>query len=368
MKIEKIELRIVKMELAEPFETSFGREEIRPAIIASIHSEGITGWGECVAGDGPWYSYETIETANHVMTEFLIPPMLANQFEDVGELKQLWKRVRGHPMAKAALEASVWDLLAKAQGVSLSTLIGGVRDRIESGISIGIQRDIPSLLATIKNRMQEGYRRIKLKMKPGWDFDMLQAVRAEFGGISLMADANAAYTIADLPLMQSLDELGLVMIEQPFGYDDLTDHATLQRQIETAICLDESIKSSRTVEQANEMGSCKIVNIKQARVSGLSEAIKIHDVCQGFSMPVWCGGMLETGIGRAHNVALSSLPGFSMPNDLSASSRYYAQDIIEPLFELNSDGTLSVPTDPGIGVEVSLDELDRVTHSHEVFQ
>ena len=368
MKIDRIELRIIEMELAEPFETSFGREVVRPCILTTAYSDGVVGWGECVAGDGPWYSYETIGTAHHVMRDFLIPEMLSNSIANISDLKNLWTRVRGHSMAKAALEAAVWDLLAKQQNISLSKLISGTRERVVSGISIGIQSDIPTLLASIQERMDQGYSRIKLKIKPGWDREMLRAVRKEFGDISLMADANAAYSIDDLELIRELDDLDLVMIEQPFGYDDLSDHAILQNKINTPVCLDESIKSSRTVEQANGMGSCKIINIKQARVGGLSEAIRIHDICREYEMPVWCGGMLETGIGRAHNVALASLPGFSMPNDISASARYYANDIVEPHFVLNEDCTLDVPSEPGIGVEVPLERVERVTQSHEVFK
>jgi len=368
MKIERIELSIIEMALAEPFETSFGREETRPAIIVALFADGLIGWGECVAGAGPWYSYETIGTARHIMREFLVPPILEQNPGSIDELRGLWKRVRGHQMAKAAIESALWDLLAKHQNISLSELIGGVRDRVESGVSIGIQSDIPTLLKVIQQRIDEGYQRIKLKIKPGWDLDMLKAVRAEFGAISLMADANAAYTFEHLHLMKSLDELGLLMIEQPFQYDDLADHAKLQSEMKTAICLDESIKSGRDVVQAQELGSCKIINIKQGRVGGLSEAIRIHDLSLERLMPVWCGGMLETGIGRAHNVALASKEGFSMPNDLSASARYYCEDIIDSPFVLNSDGTLSVPQGAGIGVEIAQEKLKGFCVEHEVFR
>ncbi len=355
------------MELVEPFETSFGREEKRPAIVISVSSDGIVGWGECVAGSGPWYSYETIKTACHVLSDYLIPSVLEEDFDQPEELPRLWQRVRGHNMAKAGLESALWDLAAKAKKISLAQCLGGTKDRIESGISIGIQRDVPTLLHVIERRLAQGYRRVKLKIKPGWDVEIIKAVRKRFEEIPLMADANAAYTLKDLAIFQQLDEYDLMMVEQPFGYDDLVDHAELQKQIHTPVCLDESVKSPEDARQALQLGSCRIINIKPGRVGGPTNARHIHDLCQSKHIPVWCGGMLETGIGRAHNVALASLPGFTLPNDLSASDRYYRDDIIEPAFVLNRDGTLRVPEGAGIGVEIIEERLARVTVEQKTF-
>jgi O-succinylbenzoate synthase len=367
MKIERIELRAIEMELVEPFETSFGREETRPAIILSVTGDGIEGWGECVAGAGPWYSYETIQTAWHLLSDFLIPDLLQTDLSHPEELPARWARVRGHPMAKAALESALWDLLAKREKISLAKLFGGTKERIESGISIGIQRDVSTLLHVIEHHLEAGYRRVKLKIKPGWDVAVIRAVRERFAEISLMADANAAYTLNDLPVFQQLDEYDLLMIEQPFSHEDLVDHAELQKQIRTPLCLDESIKSPDDARRALQLGSCRILNIKPGRVGGPSHAKRIHDICQAKRVPVWCGGMLETGIGRAHNVALASLPGFTLPNDLSASDRYYREDLIEPAFTLQQDGTLRVPQGPGIGVEILEERLAEVTVRQEVF-
>ncbi len=366
MRVERVELRLIEMELKEPFETSFGREEKRPAIIVSAMGDGLVGYGECVAGSGPWYSYETVKTAWHVLSDFLIPGVLHQKFSYPEELRLPWERIRGHPMAKAGLEAAIWDLFAKAQEISLAKLLGGVKDRVASGISIGIQSNIRALLEAIERSLERGYRRVKLKIKPGWDLQIIKSVRAHFQG-PLMVDANAAYSLEDLPLFKGLDELNLMMIEQPFSYEDLVDHAELQRQIRTPLCLDESIRSPEDARRALQLGSCRIINIKPGRVGGLAHAKRIHDGCQAKRVPVWCGGMLETGIGRAHNVALASLPGFTLPNDLSASDRYYRQDIIEPPFVLNSDGTLSVPQGPGIGVEVNARRLEHVTLEKRVY-
>nr|BAL54805.1 O-succinylbenzoate synthase [uncultured Acetothermia bacterium]BAL59885.1 O-succinylbenzoate synthase [Candidatus Acetothermum autotrophicum] len=367
MKIELIELRHIEMELVEPFETSGWRETVRPCIIVALHSDGLTGYGECVAGAGPWYSYETVETAWHIFKDFLIPVVLGKDFSSAEELQAQLKPIRGHPMAKAGLEAAFWDLLAQAQGVSLATLLGGTKDRIESGISIGIQKDIPTLLRVIAQRRAQGYQRIKLKIKPGWDIEVLRAVREHFPDIKLMADANAAYTIADLPCLKQLDGFGLLMLEQPLDYDDLIDHAALQRELQTPICLDESIKTPDDARKALDIGACQIINIKPGRVGGLLNAKKIHDLCFSRGVPVWCGGMLETGIGRAANVALASLPGFVLPNDISASARYWKEDIIEPPFVLERDGTIRVPTGPGLGVRVVPERLERATHRRAEF-
>lgn len=361
MKVERIELRLIEVSLVEPFETSFGREEQRRAIIISVEGDGLTGWGECVAGSGPWYSYETTQTAWHIMADFLIPALAGISLTHPSDALKLWARVRGHPMAKAGLEHALWDLYAKVERISLAEALGGTKERVESGISIGIQPDIPSLLRVIEQRLKQGYRRIKLKIKPGWDVKMLQAARKKFPEIKLTADANAAYTLCDLGVLKALDDFNLLMLEQPLSFDDLVDHAALQRQLKTPICLDESIKGPDDARRALELGSCRIINIKSGRVGGLTNSKRIHDECRAKLAPVWCGGMLETGIGRAHNVALASLPGFTLPNDISASSRYYEHDLVDPAFALNSDGTITVPKDPGIGVAVLRDRLDQAT-------
>lgn len=368
MKLEAIELRQITMELVEPFETSGWRETIRPCIIVAIHSDGLIGYGECVAGAGPWYSYETVETAWHVLKDFIIPAVLGKDLTSVEALQAMLKPIRGHPMAKAGIEAALWDVLAQAKNISVAKLLGGTKDRIESGISIGIYKDIPTLLDVIEERCAQGYRRIKLKIKPGWDLEVLRAVRQRFPDIALMADANAAYTIADLPHLRQVDEFGLMMLEQPLDYDDLIDHARLQRELKTPICLDESIKTPDDARKALDIGACKIINIKPGRVGGLLNAKKIHDLCQERGVPVWCGGMLETGIGRAANVALASLPNFVLPNDISASARYWKEDIIEPPFVLERDGTIKVPTGPGLGVRVVRERLERVTQRHQIFR
>jgi O-succinylbenzoate synthase len=303
MKIEWIELRQIAMELVEPFETSGWRETVRPCIIIALRSEGLTGYGECVAGAGPWYSYETVETAWHILKDFLIPAVLGKDLSSPEELHAQLRPIRGHPMAKAGLEAAFWDVLAQAKGISLAQLLGGTKERIESGISIGIQKDIPTLLEVIEHRRAQGYKRIKLKVKPGWDLEVLRSVRQRFPDIELMADANAAYRLADREHLRKFDDFGLVMLEQPLDYDDLIDHAALQRELKTPICLDESIKTPDDARKALDIGACRIINIKPGRVGGLLNAKKIHDLCRERGVPVWCGGMLETGIGRAANVA-----------------------------------------------------------------
>lgn len=361
LKLERAELRLIALRLVEPFETSFGREEERPALIVALYSDGAIGWGECVASSGPWYSYETVSTAWHVLEEFLLPRVLHQELDGPGALLERLRPVRGHNMAKAALEMAFWDLWAKLEGRPLAALLGGTKERVQSGVSLGIKGSIPELLEEIARRLEEGYPRIKLKIKPGWDLKVLEQVREQFPDIRLQVDANAAYTIADLPLLRELDRFGLMMVEQPFAYDDLVDHAALQRELKTPICLDESIPSLNAARAALELGSCRIINIKPGRVGGLAQAVKIHDECQAKLVPVWCGGMLETGIGRAYNVALASLPNFSLPNDISASKRYWEHDIIEPEFELNRDGTISLPKGPGIGVEVLKDRLEAAT-------
>ncbi len=367
MKLERVELILVELPLVEPFETSFGRESLRPCVLVKAQSDGLVGWGECVAGSGPWYSYETVETAWHVLRSFLIPTVLGRPLEHPETMARGWARVRGHPMAKAGLEAALWDLWAQAQGISLREALGGVKERVESGISLGIQPSLEALLERVERALARGYRRVKLKIRPGWDVQVVKAVRERFGPIPLSVDANAAYTLSDLDTFKALDRFELMMIEQPFRYDDLVDHAELQKQLRTPICLDESVPSPEAARQALKLGSGRIINVKPGRVGGLAAARKVHDLCVERGVPVWCGGMLETGIGRAHNVALASLPGFTLPNDLSESARYYRRDLVEPPFVLNPDGTLPVPRGPGIGVEVVEERVERATVRREAF-
>lgn len=368
MKVEQITLHFVSMELVTPFETSFDREVHRPYIIVEAKADGLTGWGECVAGSGPWYGYETIQTAHHVLKDFLIPLLEQADWNHPTELPAIFKRVRGHNMAKAVLESACWDLWSQKEGISLSKALGGTKTEIESGVSIGVQKDVPALIDVIQGHVDEGYRRAKIKIKRGWDADVVQSVREKLPDVSLQVDANAAYTLDDTPMFKAIDEMGLLMIEQPLGYDDLADHSELQSQLKTPICLDESLKTLEDVKAMLTLDSGRIVNIKVGRLGGLSNSLKIHEHCHPKQIPMWCGGMLETGIGRAANVAIASLPGFTLANDLSASDRYYHEDLIDPPFVLNPNGTLSVPTDPGLGVHVNRSVLEKVTQHREDYQ
>ncbi len=367
MKIERIELHHITQNLVHPFRTSFGTQIERPCILVAVYSDGLIGWGECTAHYDPGYSYETVQTAWHVLSEFLIPPNIGQEFTTPADVTNRFNKVRGHPMAKASLENAIWDLLAKAKGVSLSEMLGGVRDRIEVGVSIGIQPTLPGLLDRVDQFVDKGYRRIKMKIEPGWELEPIAAVRERHPTIKLMADANSAFSLAHAELFQEMDPFNLLMIEQPLHYDDIADHAKLQAQVKTAICLDESIHSPNHARWAIEMEACRIINMKVPRVGGLSHAIEIHDMCRDAGIEMWHGGMLETGVGRATNLHLSTMPIFTLPGDISATERYYAEDIAEPAFHLNTeDSTITVPTGPGIGVEVMMDRVEkvRVNYSH----
>ncbi|HQF41658.1 MAG TPA: o-succinylbenzoate synthase [Ignavibacteriaceae bacterium] len=361
MKIEKIELRHIKMELVSPFTTSMGTEYDEEHIIVRVDSEGLTGWGECVAEGTPFYSYETVTTAWHILLDFLIPSILGKNISSVSEAISSYEKVRGHRMAKAGLEAALWDLFAKSKGISLSKMFGGKKEKIDVGVSIGIQSSVQDLIRKVEAYLVEGYKRIKIKIAPGNDIQFVKAVRKEFPDILLQVDANSAYELKDINLFKQMDDYNLLLIEQPLGYDDIFEHSKLQRELETPICLDESIHSLADTRAAIELDSCRVINIKPGRVGGFSESKLIHDYCASENIPVWCGGMLESGIGRAGNVALASLPNFILPGDISASKRYYKEDIVEPEFVLNKDGTIDVPVKPGIGVEVNMKMLDRVT-------
>jgi o-succinylbenzoate synthase len=361
MRIESIDLHHIRMRLKAPFETSFGVEHDRDAVIVRVRAEGIEGWGECVAGAFPGYSYETVGTAWHVLEEFFVPAILGQDVKDVDDYRGRIAHFRGHPLARAGLELALWDLLGRARGESLVTLLGGERRAVPVGVSVGIQADAEVLLKVVEGYLAQGYRRVKLKIKPGRDLDEVRAVRAAHPKLALQVDANSAYTLEQRSVFQEMDALGLLLIEQPLADDDLLDHAALQAVLRTPICLDESILSLRHARQALDSQACRVINIKPARLGGLAEAVAVHDLCWGRGVPVWCGGMLETGIGRASNLALASLPGFTFPGDISASDRYYAEDIAAPPFTLNPDSTIDVPDAPGLGIAVDTNALARVT-------
>jgi O-succinylbenzoate synthase len=350
--IERVELRQYRLSLVSEFTTSFGSSTGRSCLIVTLHGEGISGLGECVAMDGPWYSYETLGTAWHIIPEFLIPRLLGQRIADPATVWELFAAIRGHNMAKAGLEMACWDLIARARGISLKELLGGTRDRVAVGVSVGIQSTLEELVDVVGGYLADGYGRVKLKIAPGHDYADVAAVHAAFPTILLQVDANSAYTLEDRALFERMDPFNLLLIEQPLQYDDIVDHAHLQRHLKTSICLDESIHSPDDARHALDLGSCRIINIKAGRVGGHRRSREIHDLCHTRDAPVWCGGMLETNIGRAHNVALASLPGFTLPGDISASARYYAHDIAGPDFVLNGDSTLSAPTGIGIGVEL----------------
>jgi O-succinylbenzoate synthase len=361
VRIDRLELRLCRLPLVSFFETSFGRSYDRTFLLARVEGDGHEGWGEGVAEANPYYSSETTETAWHIITEFLAARVLGHSFQHPGDVFTAMRPVRGHNMAKATVEMAIWDLYARLQGVPLSRVLGGTRERIASGVSIGIQDSLGQLKEKVGRELAAGYQRIKIKIKPGWDVAAVEMVRKEFGNIALMVDANAAYTLADAAHLARLDPHGLMMIEQPLEYDDVMDHVELQRQIKTPICLDESIHTVRVARDAIAAGACRIINIKPGRVGGHRESVQLHDLCAQHGIPVWHGGMLETGIGRAHNIHLASLPNFSLPGDIAASKRYYAPDLIEPPIDIAPDGTIAVPTAPGIGVNIVRERVDRAT-------
>ena len=363
--ISNIEMRTVRLPLHEPFETSFGRIDSRLIFLVSVTGEGLTGWGEVVAAEEPRYSYETVQTAQHVIRDFLAPAMVSRPVTDLADLTERFNSFRGHNMAKAGLELAYMDLLAQIKGKSLSDLIGGTRAAVPVGVSLGIQPSLDQLLQRVESYLAKGYQRIKLKIKPGWDVDVVREVRGRHPDIMLSVDANSAYTLAAEDTLRALDNFGLLMIEQPLDHDDLLDHAKLQAKLTTSICLDESITGANRARHALELESCRLINIKIGRVGGYSQALAIHDICYSRNVPVWCGGMLESGIGRAHNIALASLPGFSLPGDISASSRYFARDLIVPEVEVAPDGTVKVPTDSGLGFKVDLDYIKSRTLDFE---
>lgn len=361
MIISKITLYLVRMPLRAHFETSFGRITTRDCLIVEAEAGGIQGYGECVADRDPGYSYETSSTAWHILKDFIAPAILHKNFESASDLQQELSFIRGHLMAKSAIEMAFWDMAGKQQVKSLQELIGGARPAVPVGVSVGLQDTPDELVKVVENYLSQGYKRIKIKIKPGRDFGDTQAVRKAFPDTLLQVDANSAYRLDTAHSLIPLDSLGLLLIEQPLADDDLWDHSQLQKQFSTPLCLDESILSVRHARQAIEMKACRVINIKTGRVGGLAEAIAIHDLCFAQSIPVWCGGMLETGVGRAANLALASLPGFSLPGDLSATDRYYDEDITNERFFLNSDSTINVPTEAGLGISIDYQSLEKYT-------
>ncbi|MFC7392291.1 o-succinylbenzoate synthase [Scopulibacillus cellulosilyticus] len=368
MFIEKVTMRQMKMILKSPFQTSFGTQLEREFILTEVQADGLTGYGECVVSKDPLYNEETVGTAWHILEQFLIPMVLEQaEFSHPDEAGQLFSPIRRNNMAKSAIEGAIWDLYAKQQNLPLAKALGGTKDKIEVGISIGIEEDINQLFRNVENYIEQGYRRFKFKIKPGKDVEIIRALRSRFGDIPMMADANSAYTLNDMDTLKELDYFNLMMIEQPLAHDDIIDHAKLQKQLKTPVCLDESIHSCEDARKAIELGSTRIINIKIGRVGGLSEAKRIHDLCREKGVPVWCGGMLESGIGRAHNIAMTSLPNFILPGDTAASSRYWYEDVISPEVTVNKDGTIDIPLSPGIGYQPKPELLDKYTVKQREF-
>ena len=367
--IQSIELREIRLPLLHFFETSFGRTTERRIVLARLtDANGVEGWGECTAGEGPFYSDEWTDSAWSTLVEFLAPMVLRQNIESAAHAFSLMKPVRGHRMAKATIETACWDLEAKSAGIPLWKHLGGTRTEVSSGVSIGIQDTPEILLEKIRKEVDAGYQRIKIKIKPGWDLNIVERVRKEFPDIRLMGDANSAYKLSDISLFQQLDQFSLMMLEQPLAHNDIFDHATLQRQIKTPVCLDESIRSAEDATHAISLGSCKIINVKLGRVGGHAEAKRIEKVATDNEIPIWCGGMLESGIGRAHNIAMSTLAGFTLPGDVSASARYWEEDIIEPPVKVSPRGTIKAPESPGIGFEINLPRIDVLTVRKETIK
>jgi o-succinylbenzoate synthase len=361
MKIEGVTLREIHMPLVHFFETSFGRTYSRRILLVTVHSEGVDGWSESVVGEDPFYSSEWIDSAWPTLTQYLIPMLLGKNIESARECSAQFAKVRAHRMAKAGLENALWDAEAAQKQQPLWKLLGGTRREIPSGVSIGIQDSVEQLLEKIQVELAAGYRRIKIKVKPGWDVNVLERIRSRWADITLSCDANSAYTLDQVEHLRKFDQFNLLMIEQPLWNDDIYYHARLQKELRTAICLDESIVSARSAAVAVETGACRIINIKVGRVGGFTEAIKIHDIAHAQKIPVWCGGMLETGIGRAHNIALSTLANFSLPGDVSASKRYWTEDIIDPEVEVSPQGMIAISDKPGTGYSVKTDLIEKLT-------
>lgn len=369
MKVHSFVLRQIRMPLVHFFETSFSRTYERDILIVEARGDGLSGWGEITAGEHPFYNEEWTESAWSIAKDYAAPRVLQESIGSASDVYPLLAHIRGHNMARGGVETSVWDLQARMHGQPLWKEIGGgARKEIPCGVSIGIQDSVDQLFAKIDTELEAGYQRIKIKIKPGWDVPVVRAVRERFPEIRLMADANSAYTLRDTAHLRELDEFYLMMIEQPLAHDDIIDHAELQSKLQTAICLDECIRSVRHAEQAIELNACKIINIKLGRVGGFAEAKRVHDVCERAGIPVWCGGMLEAGIGRAHNIALSTLPNFTLPGDVSASKRYWKRDIIHPAIEVSCEGQIAVRDQPGFGYDLDLDYIQSITVREETIR
>ncbi len=361
IKIKAVELREIHLPLVHYFETSFERTYTRKIILVSVRSNDGVGYGECTAGETPFYSSETTGTAWHMLCDFIIPRLMNRELERASQSASMLAPIRGNRMAKAAIETALWDLEARCHEMPLAKHIGGIRTEILCGVSIGIQDSIEELLQKVRKEVADGYRRIKIKIKPGWEIEPIRAIRSEFPGQPLMVDANSAFGLKDIALFRKLDQFNLMMIEQPLAHDDTVDHAVLQREIQTPSCLDESIHSAEDARKAVEMGSCRIINVKLGRVGGFTEALHINEYCTRHGVPIWCGGMLESGVGRAHNIAMSTLSGFVLPGDVSASKRYYAEDTILPPVTVTPVGTIHVPSKPGIGFDLDWVRIQRAS-------
>ncbi|WP_040227219.1 o-succinylbenzoate synthase [Bhargavaea cecembensis] len=367
MKIEEIRMRHMEMRMKTPFTTSFGTMQDKPFLLIEVRDgEGNSGWGESVAFSHPWYAEETVETNAHMIRDILSPLIVGKEISHPDEVSEIFGGIRRNNMAKAAIEGAVWDLYAKREKMTLAQALGGDKEKIDVGISIGVQDSAEAMIETVRGFVEQGYKRIKMKIKPGADIEIVRAVRGAFPDVPLMADANSAYTLDDTDLLKQLDEFNLTMIEQPLAHDDIIDHATLQKAIDTPVCLDESIHSLEDAKKAVELGSCRIINVKIGRVGGLTESKKIHDYCMEKGIPLWCGGMLESGIGRAHNVALTTLPNFVLPGDTAGSDRYWVEDIITPEV-VAVNGEITVPAGYGIGYEPDLGKIGKYTTAEEVF-
>jgi O-succinylbenzoate synthase len=366
IRLEQITLREIRMPLVHFFETSFGRTTERRFVLVEVQSGGVSGWGEVTAGENPFYNEEWTESAWLILRDFVAPRVVRHKFETAAEVGARSAHIRGHLMARGGLEVAVWDLEARLLGKPLYQHIGGgSRREIPCGVSIGIQDSVPQLLQKIETELAAGYQRIKMKIAPGWDVEVVRQVRKRFPEILLMADANSAFTLADAALLKALDEFNLMMIEQPLAHDEIIDHAKLQAQLRTPICLDECIRSAHQAGQAIAMDAGRIINIKLGRVGGFAEARRVHDVAQAAGIPVWCGGMLESGVGRAHNIALATLPNFILPGDVSAGKRYWTRDIIQPAVEVTPRGTIAVRDEPGFGYELDREFIDSITVRQE---
>ena len=368
MRIQQLTLREIRMPLVTPFETSFGRVTDRRMLLVEAESDGVSGWGESVAGEGPFYAPETVETAWHILRDFIWPLLKGREFESAAEVWADLEPIRGHNMAKSAVEAALWDADAKQKGIPLWKLLGGTHREIACGVSIGIKETLEELVATVERELAAGYQRIKIKIKPGSDIIPVERLRLQFPRIRLMVDANSAYRLEDWPHLKRLEAYYLMMIEQPLGWDDIFSHAELQRRLDTPICLDECIHTEEHARAAIELGACRIINIKLGRVGGYTPARRIHDLCQSRQIPVWCGGMLESGIGRAHNIALSALENFSLPGDITASRRYWVEDVIDPEVVVTPNGTIRIPDGPGIGYTPRIQRIEAITASKEILK